>query len=166
MRQTATDFCLYIIKIWKLYVRELIKNICPSDFSESNWTFIVSTRNLGLLAGEGLPCEPLSLRLPLPPRVVRYIYITCFIYDLRTSCYTLQVPPEEHPDVLDHLPDHGPGHRAIPGRLQVTHCLYNIYHRFTCLCPLLSYCSMLLLSYHQCSVETWLMMECYCMVSK
>ena len=124
------------------------------------------SRNLGLLAGEGLPCEPLSLRLPLPPRVVRYIYITCFIYDLRTSCYTLQVPPEEHPDVLDHLPDHGPGHRAIPGRLQVTRCLYNIYHRFTCLCPLLSYCSMLLLSYHQCSVETWLMMECYCMVSK
>ena len=52
------------------------------------------------------------------------------------SCYTLQVPPEEHPDVLDHLPDHGPGHRAIPGRLQVTRCLDNIYHRFTCPCPL------------------------------
>ena len=48
-----------------------MKNIRPSDLSESNPTIHCVCRNLGLLAGEGVPREPLPLRLPLPPRVVR-----------------------------------------------------------------------------------------------
>ena len=159
MRQTATDFCLYIIKIWKLYVRELIKNICPSDFSESNWTFIVSP---GIWDYSLVKVFHVNLSL--------YVYLFPHVWCVISNLFYLQSTY-----IMLHAPGTPwriswcPGPPSWPWPWPPSDTWPSAGHPLsisTIALPVCahSYCSML--SYHQCSVETWLMMECYCMVSK